>query len=125
MIKKLIDDDAEAKAIAQKYGCVESMIAEAEAKLPECLAAQVGVVICAKRSAPVDTIAGPFEFVFITYFAGFLEGKNGWGVFRWSDVHWDDLPQVCEEIETVEKQLLPQAVGEPAAQKKLEAHRNV
>jgi hypothetical protein len=123
MTKKLIDTDTEAKAIADAYGCAESMMAEAEAKLPEALAAQVGIVICAKRAAPVATPIGPFEFVFITYMAGFVEGENGWSVFRWSDVSWDELPFVCEQMEIIETQLLPKAVGQASATVRLETHR--
>jgi hypothetical protein len=123
MKRTLIEDDAEAKAIAEKYGCAESMMAEAERRMPEALAAQVGIVISAKRSAEVASINGPFEFVLITYMAGFIEGENGWSVFRWSDVSWDELPFFVEEIERVEKELLPQAVGQASAMQKLEAHR--
>src|SRR5258708_25773052 len=119
MKRELIEDDAAAKTVAEKYDCAQSMMAEAEAKLPEALAAQVGIVICAKRAAPVATITGPFEFVFITLMAGFIEGENGWIVFRWSDVSWDELPFVCEQMELMEKQLLPHAVGQASATEKL------
>ena len=123
MTRTLIEDDDQAKAIAEQYDCANSMMAEAEAQLPEALAAQIGIVICAKRAAPVATPAGPFEFVFITYMAGFIEGENGWSVIRWSDVTWDELPFFVEEIERVEKELLPRAVGQATATEKLEAHR--
>ena len=123
MTKKLIEDDAEAKAIAEQYECAESMIADAEARLPEAEAAQVGIVICAKRAAPVSHMHGPFEFVLITYMAGFIEGENGWSVFRWSDVSWDELPQVAEDMDVVERKLLPQAVGSDTATQRLETYR--
>ena len=123
MKKQLIENDSDARRIADAYGCAESMMAYAEAKLPEALAAGIGIVICAKRAAPVATPIGPFEFVFIAYMAGFVEGENGWSVFRWSDVAWDELPLVAEELELVEKSILPQAVGQASATARLEAHR--
>ncbi len=123
MIKTMIRDDAEAKAIADAYGVTESMLADAEKKLPEALAAKVGITICAKRAAPVDTPVGPFEFVFIIYMAGFIEGENGWAVFRWSDVSWDELPQVADELVLAETKLLPQAIGTDTATARLETYR--
>lgn len=123
MIKTLIEDDAEAKAIADAYGASESMLAESERRLPDSIAAGTGLVIGAKRAAPVEDINGPFEFVFITYMAGFIEGENGWSVVRWYNVSWDDLPQVMYEIDLVEKELLPKALGADTATPKLEAYK--
>ncbi len=124
MTRKLIEDSTEAKQIADAYGVTDSILADAERRLPEVLAAQVGIVITAKRSAPVDHINGPFEFVLIAYFAGFLEdNNNGWSVFRWSEVTWDELPFVAEQMERIEKELLPQAVGQDTALPRLEAYR--
>lgn len=121
--KTLIEDDAEALAVAAQYNLVESMMADAQKRLPESLAAGIGVCICAKRAAPVATIHGPFEFVLVTYMAGFVDGENGWAVMRWSDVAWEDLPRVALEMERVEKQLLPQALGQDSAAQRLETYR--
>jgi len=125
MKRELIEDDAKAKEIADEYGCAESMIAQSEKQLPESIASGTGVVIAAKRSKPIpsDSIRGPFEFVFITYMAGFVEGENGWGVVRWYDVAWDDLPQLVFEMNHVEKELLPKAVRTESATKKMEEYR--
>jgi hypothetical protein len=125
MKRELIEDDEKAKAIADDYGCAESMIAQAEKQLPESIASGTGVVIAAKRSKPVpaDGIKGPFEFVFICYFAGFIEGENGWSVVRWYDVGWEDMPQFVYEMNLTEKELLPKAVGTESAAKKMEEYR--
>lgn len=123
MNRTLIESDDEAKRIADMYGVAESMLAESARKLPDSIAAGTGFVIAAKRAAAVKDIhfEGPFEFVFITFMAGFIGGENGWSVFRWSDVSWDDLPEVMHQIDLVEKQLLPQAVGADTATPKFEA----
>lgn len=124
MKKELISEDAKAKAIADRFGASEGMIAAAEKQLPESLAAGTGVVIGAKRATFETTgISGPFEFFFITYMVGFIEGENGWSVVRWYDVGWEDLPQIVFEMNHVEKELLPQAVGSESATKKLEEYR--
>jgi len=125
MKRELIEDDAKAKEIADKYDASEGMLAEAEKKLPESLAAGTGIVICAKRSFPVPAtgIIGPFEFVCIFYFAGFIEGENGWSVVRWYDVGWEDMPQLVYEMNRADKELLPKAVGAESATKKMEEYR--
>ena len=125
MKRELIGDDAAARKIADEYGCAESMIAQSEKQLPESIASGTGVVIAAKRSKPVpaDGIKGPFEFAFICYFAGFIEGENGWSVVRWYDVGWEDMPQLVHEMTRAEKELLPKAVGTESATKKMEEYR--
>ncbi len=126
MIKKLIEDDEEAKRIADVYGVSESMMAEMERRLPDSIAAGTGLVVAAKRAKDIENLGamtGPFEFVFITYMAGFIEGGNGWSVMRWSDVSWDELPTVVLELEWVEKQALPHAVNADTATVKFEAYK--
>ncbi len=123
MKKELIEDDAEAKAIADKYEVTASMMAASDKQLPESRAANTGVVIVLKRAAPVDNMKGPFEFVFISYFAGFIEGENGWSVVRWSEVTWEELPQFAWELKRVEEELLPKAVGSDSATRRLEEYR--
>ena len=125
MKRELIEDDAAARKIADEYGAAEGMIAQSEKQLPESIASGTGVVIAAKRSKPIpsDSIRGPFEFVFICYFAGFIEGENGWSAIRWYDVGWEDLPQLVHEMNRAEKELLPKAVGAESATKKMEEYR--
>lgn len=124
MIRKLIEDEAEAKAIADAYGVTDSMIADAERRLPEALNAGVGISIGAKRAARIDSPTGPFEFVYITYMAGFIEGGNGWSVIRWSEVTWEELPQVADEMLKVEQELLPLALDpDHKAKAKVEEYR--
>ena len=125
MKRELIEDDDKAKAIADKFGASEGMIAAAEKQLPESTAAGTGVVIVAKRAVPIEAtgIGGPFEFVSIFYFAGFIEGENGWSVIRWYDVGWEDMPQLVHEMNLAEKELLPKAVGAESATKKMEEYR--
>jgi len=125
MKRQLIDNDTEARKIADSHRASEGMIAAAEKQLPESLAAGTGVVIVAKRAVPIEAtgIGGPFEFVSIFYFAGFIEGENGWTVIRWYDVGWEDMPQLVEEMTRAEKELLPQAVGTESATKKMEEYR--
>ncbi len=123
MKRELIEDDAKAKWIADAYEVSESMLAEASKRLPESIAAKVGICISAKRAAPVDSPAGPFEFVLISYMAGFVEGENGWAVIRWYDVKWEDMPQFAEEILRIEQELLPQALSAESATKKIENYR--
>jgi len=123
MKRELITDDVAAKAIADRHGATESMVAAAEKQLPECLVAGTGVVIGAKRAEAVNNMAGPFEFFFITYMAGFVEGENGWGVVRWYDVAWEDLPQLVYEMNLVEKELLPKGVSSESETKKMEEYR--
>lgn len=124
MIKKLIEDDVEARAIADAYGVSEGMIAQGAAQLPESIATGTAVSILAKRAAPVEDIKGPFEFVVIVYFVGFDEGENGWSVVRWSDVSWEELPQVAIEMLKVEQELLPLAVDPDfKAKAKIEEYR--
>jgi hypothetical protein len=125
MKKEFIKDDVAAKAIADRYEASEGMLAAAEKQLPESLAAGTGVVIGAKRATPLEAvgIAGPFEFFFITYMAGFVEGENGWSVVRWYDVGWEDMPQLVADMNRVEKELLPLAVGSESATKKMEEYR--
>lgn len=127
MNRALIENDSEAKAIAEVYGVAESMMAEMERRLPDSIAAGTGLVIGCKRAAPVpakDIVnwEGPFEFVFIAYFAGFIEGENGWTVIRWWNVTWDDLPTVMLQIDQVEKEMLPKAVSEATAKPKFEQY---
>jgi len=125
MKREYIEDDVRAKAIADRFGASEGMMAMAEKQLPESLAAGTGVVIGAKRATPLEAagIGGPFEFFFITYMAGFIEGENGWAVVRWYDVGLEDMPQLVAEMNQVEKELLPKAVGSESATKKMEEYR--
>jgi len=125
MKREIIEDDERARAIADSHKASAGMIAAAEKQLPESTAAGTSIVIVAKRAVPVEAtgIGGPFEFVCIFYFAGFIEGENGWSAVRWYDVAWEDMPQLVHEMNLAEKELLPKAVGTESATKKMEEYR--
>lgn len=118
-IERITDDD-QAKAIADEWGIAESMQAAVAARLPESLAAGVGVSVTAKRGGLKPD--GKFEFVLVAHLALFVEGENGWFAARWSEVTWEDLPTVCEHLLKAEA-LLPGALGTATTTEKLEKYR--
>ncbi len=115
-----INDDVMAKAIADEWDITDKMLAEVATRLPESLAAGVGISITAKRGALQPD--GKFVFVLVSYFAGFVEGEDGWMAVRWSEATWEDLPVIAEHLAKAEE-LLPGAIGTEKAKEKLDKHR--
>jgi len=115
-----INDDKTALAIAVEWGIADEMLAEVATRMPESLAAGVGVSVHAKRGEMKAD--GTFVFVFVSYFEGFREGQNGWMAVRWSEATWEDIPVIAEHL-TKAEELLPGAIGTDRAKDKLDQYR--
>lgn len=115
-----INDDNTARAIAEEWDVCENMLAAMATRLPEAEAAGVGVAIMTKRGEMKPD--GKFVFVLISYFAGFIEGQNGWFVVRWTEATWEDLPVIAEHLIKAEE-LMPGAVNNASAEQKMDKYR--
>ena len=113
----IIEDDDEARAIAEKLGFAEDMMTSARVRLAKCIKGGVGVIIGRKHGEIRPD--GTMEFVFVTLFANFGHGENGWAVHGFTDVARDDLPFVVEKLNEIEKEILPAAANSKSALERL------
>ncbi|SRR6266487_487130 len=112
----MIRDDAEAQTIAEKHGLAEPMLQLALKQSDTAQAANVGVAIL-KRVANLLP-DNRFEILVIAYFAYFLGDQNGWAVFGFTDVAWEELPYVVTKLLEAEK-MLPEVMGTKTALERL------
>ena len=114
-----IEDNAEARAWAERHGVAEDMLTSARVREHAAVAGDVGFVIL--RKSGILLPSGRMEILLFCLFSQFFKGSdNGWAVCGWTEIEWIDLPWVAEKLLEAER-IAPEVMHEGAAIEKMKS----